>query len=705
MSIGIKQGVTRPALALVKRLSMLILLIMLPPLIQSSSAAPGTVNLELAMGELQGAGWSARGVRLGFELNASDQVGLELEIDEMRMPGRIGVLKHLRIACPGLQIGSDHIQCPQGAVRVDHPVIDPVTFPIQFSYRSAGEARVSIAEVPVAQGKLSMHLGWQDAHWFVNAQGKGLTAEELLDLLEESSVSFDMAISGKLDFSLRGNGDAIGLQALKLVATAAAVGFTDDASRYVGEDIDLEVMANAARIKDGWSFNSDLKLNRGQLYLDPVFLEVDHGQSLKVIGSGRWFEDKNIVKFDSIRYNHPGILQMVGRAELRIEPGLQPSSGTLNIVNARFPEVYHHYLQPFAIGTVMDDLDTTGKVSGTLDYQGGEVDSLDLRMSDLSFQDRQNRFAIHNLKGEIHWRNNAKPLPSRLGFDGGTFYRIGLGTTKLMIESKGRNLHLLQPAVIPVLDGRLKVESFDLQDAGTEALSWRFDAGLSPVSIEALTEAVDWPLMAGRLSGMVPDVSYSKGRLIVDGALLVRVLDGHVVINNLRMQAPFGPVPQLTADVDIDRIDLEALTRTFSFGRIDGRLNGRIHALKLLDWQPVHFDAKFFTPEGDRSRHRISQRAVDNLTSLGGGVSGALSSGFLRLFKNFSYSRIGLSCLLNNGVCDMDGVAPAEGEGYYIVKGAGLPRIDIIGYRHRVDWFELVQRLKAVNLEQGPVVQ
>jgi hypothetical protein len=222
--------------------------------------------------------------------------------------------------------------------------------------------------------------------------------------------------------------------------------------------------------------------------------------------------------------------------------------------------------------------------------------------------------------------------------------------------------------------------------------------------MQSLTEALEWPSMSGKISGMIPNVSYGKGGLEVGGALLVRVFDGNIVIKKLQMQNPFGLVPQLRADVEISRLDLEALTRTFSFGKIEGRLDGHVRRLKLLNWQPVFFDARFSTPDNDRSRHRISQRAVDNITSLGG-VSGALSSGLMRLFEAFSYSRIGLSCVLKDGVCEMDGVEPTKKGGYYIVKGAGLPRIDIIGYTHRVDWFELVDRLKSISLEQGAVIQ
>ena len=108
-------------------------------------------------------------------------------------------------------------------------------------------------------------------------------------------------------------------------------------------------------------------------------------------------------------------------------------------------------------------------------------------------------------------------------------------------------------------------------------------------------------------------------------------------------------------------------------------------------------DARFATPADDTSRHRISQKAVDNLSSIGGGgVGGALSSGMLRFFEDFPYDRLGISCRLRNGICEMGGVAPAE-NGYYIVKGRFLPpRLNIIGYADRVNWRQLVSQVTAV---------
>ena len=179
----------------------------------------------------------------------------------------------------------------------------------------------------------------------------------------------------------------------------------------------------------------------------------------------------------------------------------------------------------------------------------------------------------------------------------------------------------------------------------------------------------------------------------------MRMFDGNVVVHDLRVGDLFGADPVLTTDIDIHDLDLEQLTNAFSFGKIEGKLGGQIHGLKLENWSPVAFDAKFETPPDDHSTHRISQRAVENLSSIGsGGVMGALSTGYLKVFKNYSYDRLGISCVLKDGYCSMDGVAPAPNGDYYIVSRGGMlpPWIDVKGTGRRVAWTDLVFGLKRI---------
>jgi len=147
------------------------------------------------------------------------------------------------------------------------------------------------------------------------------------------------------------------------------------------------------------------------------------------------------------------------------------------------------------------------------------------------------------------------------------------------------------------------------------------------------------------------------------------------------------------------------LTRTFSFGNMQGRIDVAVNGLELANWKPVKFDASLMSSPGDYPR-RISQAAVQNISSLGGaGAAAAIQRSFLRFFEQFGYSKIGWSCELRNEVCRMGGVESAP-QGYIIVKGGGVPAITVMGYNRNVNWRELIDRLQRIT--QGnvkPIIQ
>lgn len=417
-----------------------------------------------------------------------------------------------------------------------------------------------------------------------------------------------------------------------------------------------------------------------------------------------WYPDEGLLQVARLAFTHPQALEAEGRLTLSLAQGAQMRSADFQLVGGQLPELYQTYLQPLTFGTAFDSLDTAGQVQGALQYAPDGAVKLRLRLQEAQLADRKGRFALHHVNGDFGWNSDGSPVRSHLGWASGALYRLPLGPAQLDLEARGRAARLLRPAEFMVLDGKLLVETFRLEDAATPQMKWSFDAVLSPLSMEAFTEAMDWPIMAGKLSGVIPAVSYADERLTVDGVLLVRVFDGVVTVRDLVLERPFGVAPALAADIDLKNLDLDALTRTFAFGKIEGRLEGAIANLQMVDWAPVAFDAWFATPPDDRSRHRISQKAVDNLTSLGGGIGGALSRSYLRFFEDFSYDRIGLSCTLRDSVCVMDGLAPAK-DGYYIVKGGGLPRINVIGYVRRVNWDELVERLQRVTQGSAAVAE
>jgi hypothetical protein len=367
-----------------------------------------------------------------------------------------------------------------------------------------------------------------------------------------------------------------------------------------------------------------------------------------------------------------------------------------------------------------------GSIAGKLSVADGEPRRVDLRFNDVTADDGAGNLNLSALSGEWHWlgdassdddEDEASAAPptrttqvqaSQLKWQDGALLGLDLGASELNFTTQGRQFRLTQPARIPLLDGAIDLETFRVRNAGLPSVAFLVDATLRPVSVQKLCKAFGWPEFGGQIGGAISKLRMREGIITLGTTLHAQVFNGEITISDLRLEQPFGQWPRFYSSIALSNLDLEPMTSAFSFGRITGRLSGAINGLQLFNWTPVAFDAKLFTPPDDRSRHRISQRAVENIGSIGGGgagVTAALSSGFLRFFDDFNYDRLGISCRLQNEVCVMDGVAPAANGNYYLVKGQGVPRIDVIGSSRRVDWPRLVEQLLAATESGGPVMQ
>ena len=104
-------------------------------------------------------------------------------------------------------------------------------------------------------------------------------------------------------------------------------------------------------------------------------------------------------------------------------------------------------------------------------------------------------------------------------------------------------------------------------------------------------------------------------------------------------------------------------------------------------------------------RQRISQRAVQNISSVGEGMYiGGLQGQLIGFFDDFGYARMGISCRLANGVCRMGGLR-SVGNAFTILEVTVIPHLRVVGHNRNTDWPTLVERIgAAIGGEVAPVV-
>ena len=663
--------------------------------------------VRLQLGTLEGEGWSAEAVTVQLNWLDDGYAGLLLSTQRAELPEGLGELSGVTLSCARAQLTATAASCAQGTLKAHSSVLGRQNIQTSFRYQfETGRIEAGLSGVSVHDGTLAITANLSESNWQINASGKALSLPAVTRQLAAAGIALPVIDgNGQLDVTVTMSGVAAQLSEANVEMQLRAEEMSDADGSVAGENLDISLQAAVKMNTAGMQVVLDIVGRQGALYVEPVFVAMP-SQTLQLSVRFDWLSAKQQLSLHSFTYGHPGSVRLKGNGQFNLAADSPLQALRIEVLQADFPSLYDTYLKPWLFGTMLADLDTGGQISGILQWEKGKLSHVALDPLKLSVDDREGRFALDAVNGRIRWSDSATPLRSELAWGRGSVFQVALGASRFYFDANRDSLQLVQPVEIPVLDGALGIDDFQMEFGENMPLRWQVNGLLAPVSLSQLSLALGWPELAGKLSGVIPNVSYDDGDLKVGGILLIRVFDGEVTLRNLSLERPFGLVPRLQVDARADNIDLETLTRTFSFGRIEGRLNGRIDGLNMESWRPVAFDAEFATPENDSSRHRISQKAVDNISSIGGGgVGGALSRSFMRFFEDFPYDRLGIRCRLQNGICDMGGVTPAE-KGYYLVKGRLIPpRLDVIGYADRVDWDTLIAQIMAVTVQQEVLVE
>lgn len=406
----------------------------------------------------------------------------------------------------------------------------------------------------------------------------------------------------------------------------------------------------------------------------------------------------------TLSWQDPGVLEASGSGALDGQSAL--SDLDLQLAMPDLGQARDRYLSGFLAPAGFPDLVLSGRMDAEVALRGAQPQRIRANLQGINAIDRNARFTFAGVDGDLRWTQGASPETGRLSWNSAALYGIGLGAAQATFQSANGAFRLQAPTSFAVLDGSMTLSKFQWQ-APSATDSTRIDLGLEMKSLDlaSLSQRLGWPAFTGQLGGSIPSAHYQDNVLRLDGGLRMDLFGGHVQIDKLVMERPFGVAPTLSGDIAIQDIDMEPMTRVVGFGWISGRLDGRIDNLRLVDWSPSAFDAWLETDRSWKGKRRISQRAVNDISSVGGsGLGGGLQAQALKLFKDFGYDRIGIGCKLQDNVCQMSGLGSA-GDGYIIVAGAGLPRIQVVGFRRRVDWPTLVARLQAATEGQAPIIE
>jgi len=672
----------------------LLLLMGLAPAVHAVDA------IVLEVGELHVAGIPVEAASIRLDLLSDKQTRVTVTARAATLPDPVGKLTDLALVCTSPVIAEPRFGCdagrltgrggPTGSIDADMTaMMNTKTGVTTFGGRGLKLAGTT--------AMFDGHL--DDKGW----QVKGRTGSTTVQALRKFAAPwFELPkdITGDGKVVIEGNASDSGSgTVVDATLNLDAVALTNEASTIVTDNLAAVVRLRARLNEAETALELNVSGKQGQVLVNPVLL--DFGKNPLALASGARLKG-DVLTIDSLRLTQTDLIDLTGTGSVNLKGEVPGISGDFQLAKFEFPAAYLSYMQiTLATTSVLSDLKTNGSLTGALAVRDNAITSLRVSPRALELHDNKDRLHLSQVNGEINWSpaGVADAAPSRLSWSKGGAYGLSGGAAVIEFLAQGAGFHVTRPTKLPIFDGALAIDTLALGNLDGDNMEVAFKGNVEPISMPLLAKAFGWPEFSGTLAASVPGVTLKDNVLTFQGNVESEVFGGRIVGSNIRMQDPLGRFPQFFADVRARDLDLGLLTQTFEVGSITGKLEVDVLGLELFAWTPTSFSARLATPKGDKSRHRISAKAVSSLSNVGGGGGGvvqALQSGVLRFFDEYSYDKLGITCKLTGDVCEMSGIEPA-GVGYYIVKGAGLPRIDIIGSQGRVNWNQLLSSISTAE--------
>ena len=181
------------------------------------------------------------------------------------------------------------------------------------------------------------------------------------------------------------------------------------------------------------------------------------------------------------------------------------------------------------------------------------------------------------------------------------------------------------------------------------------------------------------------------------GNITIRIFDGYLKIKDIKLIP--SKLPTLACNITFKHINLKKLTDMTDFGKITGFVEGYVKNLKLVNFKnPLEFEMLVKTEDIKGTSKRISLKAVNSISKVGGGIATIA----IPFFKNFAYSSIGFKATLKNNIFSLHGLYK-EGDKEYIVKKGFLVGVSVINMNtdNKIEWNDFINRVKRAIKKKG----
>ena len=467
-----------------------------------------------------------------------------------------------------------------------------------------------------------------------------------------------------------------------------------------------------------WASVAQLKVDRGEALLGRYYHDFNTNP-LTLSGRGTQALESRHIEMDGVRFQLTGLfgLQAYGSVSTGTSP---PSvSATVLMPETELSPLYRQFImEPYKFeNPSLEKLSIGGRFGGEVQV-AFPADNWSVRGriawndGNVSVGDESISAAGIELDFPV-WHQaqpaDDPPLPGSLRIAALRLPLVPQQPLQLAFKAGPDTLTTIAPVDIELGSGKLKLGKTRLASIYSGRPELATGLSFDAVSLDSLMEKAGGICRGGQLDGKLDQVAMTGNTLTSRGTLIAAVCGGRIEIQNPGIDRPLSSSPVFRLDSEIEALDLERLTAGTSFGRIQGVLNGWIRNLQIVNGQPQTFDLLLETKRTRGVPQKINVRAVENIARLGGGGSPfmGLAGTVVTLFKEFSYSRIGVRASLYNDTFRINGTI-RENEKEYLVKKGGLSGVDVVNLNpdNRISFKDMVKRIKRIQQsDSGPVVK
>ncbi len=668
-------------------------------LISSNTYALESVTVKLEQLSFQK--WNLQGIEVSLGAISKQPQQFGLSIQKLNLPKPFNDLNLVDIRCQQFIWNDTKIHCQQGKASIRSKRFNSPRLNFSFLI-SETKTQFTINQFKLLSGVLNLQANLKKDQWTMQLKGKKIA----LKLVQQLLFPTHKLSSGTIDLKINANGKGTQAKGINANINLNQLSLQSKDGKKATENLSLKTTLKATGNKQRWHWQQQSIFKQGSLYFEPLYLENKNTFiNLKTQGS---FElGSQQLTLDKLQFTHPEIAIIEGYANIELKPKFNIISAKAYAQIESLEQLSKIYLNSITETTALEGLMLVGNIDAGISIRNNQAEKAYLTTNKLQLKDPKQRFNLHDGIIILNWsKDEAFKKSSSISWRQLDLYAIPLPRSYFNLLLKDKQISLLKSVDIPLLGGNIQINKFDWQAMKDNSPKVVFAGKIQALSLEKLTETLGVKSLSGSISGDIPGVHFEAGKLSLEGGLKINLFGGEININQLALSGLSTDFSQFYSDIEVTDLDLNLLTQKLESGGMKGKLSGFVRELYMENWQPIQFYAWMGTEDDDDSKHQISQKAVENLASIGGGGAvDFVSRMILGMFDNFDYEKMGLGCYLHKGVCQLMGAEAAGTRGYYIVKGGGLPRIDVMGYNTRIDWAVLWKRLSRISQTGNVVVE